>query len=125
MLEKIKGREDWTAVPESMREPVLAPLLSRCCADLKLPDGALACESCRAGLTQMESDMAALGGLIAQVLAQVQKLITPADVPLRQVRVAEFFAGPLETEEQVRQAVARLQDHLLKLLSEGVRIIVE
>ena len=108
-----------------MREPVLAPLQSRCCGDLKLPDGSLACESCRAGLSQMESDVAALGGLFAQVVAQIQKLITPPEVPLRRVRVAEFFAGAVEDEEQVRQAVARLQDHLLKLLSEGVKIVVE
>ncbi len=124
-IEKIKGHPEWTAVPETMREPVLAPLQSRCCGDLKLPDGSLACEMCLAGLTQMESDVAALGGLIAQVVAQVQKLITPPDVPLRRVRVADYFAGTLEDEEQVRQAVARLQEHLLKLLSEGVRIIVE
>jgi hypothetical protein len=31
----------------------------------------------------------------------------------------------METEEQVRQAVARLQDHLLKLLDEKVKIVVE
>jgi hypothetical protein len=30
-IEKIKGREEWTAVPETMREPVLVPLQSRCC----------------------------------------------------------------------------------------------
>jgi hypothetical protein len=124
-IEKIKGRQEWTAVPESMREPLLALLQSRCCGDLKLPDGSLTCESCRAGLNQMESDMAALGGLFAQVIAQVQKLITPPDVPLRRVRVSDFFAGAVEDEEQVRQAVARLQDHLLKLLSEGVKIVVE
>jgi hypothetical protein len=124
-IEKVKGREEWTAVPESMREPVLAPLQSRCCGDLKLPEGSLACESCRAGLGQMESDVAALGGLFAQVVAQVQKLITPPDVPLRRVRVADFFAGALENEEQVKQAVERLQDHLLTLLGEGVKVVVE
>ena len=59
------------------------------------------------------------------MVAQVQKLITPPEVPLRRVRVADFFTGAVEDEEQVRQAVARLQDHLLKLLSEGVKIVVE
>ena len=124
-IEKVKGREEWTAVPEPMHDPVLGPLQTRCCGDVKLPDGALACESCRAGLSQMESDVAALGGLFAQVVAQVQKLVTPPETPLRRVRVAEFFAGALEDEEQVKQAVARLQDHLLKLLGEGVKIVAE
>src|SRR4051812_7988015 len=30
-IEKIKGREEWTALPETMRGPVLHPLKSRCC----------------------------------------------------------------------------------------------
>jgi hypothetical protein len=124
-IEKIKGREEWTAVPEPMWEPVLAPLQFRCCGHLNLPDSALTCETCRAGLNQMESDVAALGGFFAQVVAQVQKLITPPEVPLRRVRVAEFFAGALENEEQVRQALARLQDHLLELLGEGVKVVIE
>ena len=38
-IEKIKGREEWSAVPETMREPVLHPLQSRCCTELHLPDG--------------------------------------------------------------------------------------
>jgi ferritin len=41
------------------------------------------------------------------------------------VRIAEFFSDAMETEEQVKQAIARLQDHLLKLLDEGVKIVVE
>jgi hypothetical protein len=124
-IEKIKGREEWTTVPETMREPVLQPLHSRCCPTLHLSDGALACGTCGATLSQMESDVAAVGGLFAEVIAQIQKLITPPDVKLKRVRVAEFLSGSLETEDQVKQAVGRLQDHLLTLLAEGVRIVLE
>ena len=73
----------------------------------------------------MESDVAALGGLFAQVVAQIHKLITPPGVKLKRVRVAEFLSGSLETEDQVKQAVGRLQDHLLTLLSEGFKIVLE
>ena len=76
-------------------------------------------------MSQMESDVAALGGLFAQVVAQIQKLITPPDVKLKRVRAADFFTGSLETEDQVKQAVGRLQDHLLTLLSEGIKIVLE
>ena len=124
-IEKIKGRAEWSAVPESMRQPVLQPLQSRCCTEPHLPDGSLVCKNCGATLSQMESDLAALGGLFAQVVAQIQKLTTPPETKLKRVRVAEFFAGSMETEDQVKQAVARLQDHLLKLLAEGVKIVVE
>ena len=124
-IDRIKGREAWTAVPDTMREPVLSPLQSRCCSELHLPDGALACRNCGATFGQMDSDMAALGGLFAEVIAQIVKLITPPEVKLKRVRVAEFFTGSLETEDQVKQAVGRLQDHLLILLSEGVKIVLE
>jgi len=124
-IEKVKGREEWTAVPETMRVPVLGPLQSRCCSEPHLTDGPLSCKTCGATLGQMESDVAALGGLFVQVVAQIQKLVTPPDVKLKRVRVAEFFTGSLETEDQVKQAVGRLQDHLLTLLSEGVKIVLE
>jgi hypothetical protein len=124
-VEKIKGRSEWSAVPDSMRQQVLQPLTSRCCTPLDQPDGSLVCKPCSATLSQMESDLAALGGLFAQVVAQVQKLTTPPETKMQTVRVAEFFGGAMENEEQVRQAVARLQDHLLKLLDEKVKIVVE
>jgi len=124
-IEKILGREEWTAIPETIREPVLHPLQSRCCTEPHLTDGSLACKNCGATLSQMESDVAALGGLFAQVVAQIQKIVTPPEVKLKRVRVADFFTGSVETEEQVRQAVGRLQDHLLTLLSEGVKIVLE
>ncbi len=47
------------------------------------------------------------------------------DVPLSGSGSPSSSRGPLENEEQVRQAVARLQDHLLKLLGEGVKVVVE
>ena len=124
-IEKIKGRTEWSAVPDSMRQPVLQPLASRCCIELDLGDGSLVCKKCGATLSQMESDLAALGGLFAQVVAQVQKLTTPPETKVQRVRVSEFFGGAMDSEDQVKQAVARLQDHLLKLLDEKIKIVVE
>ena len=120
-----RGGRNGPPSPRSMREPVLRPLQSRCCTEPHLTDGSLACKTCGATLSQMESDVAALGGLFAQVVAQIQKLVTPPDVKLKRVRVADFFTGSVETEDQVKQAVGRLQDHLLTLLSEGVKIVLE
>jgi len=34
-VEKIKGRAEWEAVPDTMRQPALQPLTTRCCADLE------------------------------------------------------------------------------------------
>jgi len=124
-VEKIKGRPEWEQVPESMREPLLYPLTSRACEEFDLPDTALVCTACRASINQMESDAEALGGLFAKAVAELQRLTTPPEVKVQRVKVAEFFSGSFETQEQVKEALARLQDHLLKLLDEGVKIVVE
>ena len=124
-IEKIKGRSEWGAVLDSMQQQVLQPLASRCCTELVLPDGSRVCKKCSATLSQVESDLAALGGLFAQVVAQVQKLTTPPETKVQRVRVSDFFGGAMENEDQVKKSLARLQDHLLKLLDEGVKIVVE
>lgn len=124
-VEKIKGRKEWEQVPESMREPVLSPLASRSCAENDFPETSLTCNACRAGVSQMESDIEALGGLFAKVVSEIQRLTTPPEVKIERVRVSEYFSGSFESADQVKKAVARLQDHLLKLLDEGVKIVVE
>jgi len=124
-VERIKGRPEWEQVPETMREPVLLPLISRGCTELGLPEIGTTCMTCHAGLKQMESDLEALGGLFGKALAEIQRLTAPPEAKIQRVRIADFFSGSFEAPEQVKQAVEDLQDHLLKLLDEGVRIVVE
>ncbi len=124
-VEKIKGRKEWEKVPESMREPVLASLVLRGCAESDFPMTSLVCNACHAGVSQMESDIEALGALFAKVVSEIQRLTTPPEVKIERVRVSEYFSGSFESVDQVKKAVARLQDHLLKLLDEGVKIVVE
>ena len=124
-VDRIKGRKEWERVPDSMREPVLSPLASRGCTECDFPTTSLACNTCRAGVSQMESDIEALGGIFAKVVSEIQCLTTPPEVKIERVRVSEYFSGSYESVDQIRQAVARLQDHLLKLLDEGVKIVVE
>lgn len=124
-VEKIKGRPEWDQVPDSMRDPVLAPLTSRGCAEIDFAEASLTCNSCRAGVSQMESDIEALGGLFAKIVSEIQRLTTPPGVKIERVRVSQYLSGSFESPEQVKEAVARLQDYLLKLLDEGVKIVVE
>ncbi len=124
-IDKIKGLAEWEQVPESMQEPVLYPLVCRACADLDFPDEGQACSACRAGINQMESDIEALGGLFAKVVSEVQRLTTPPEVKVERVRVRDYLSGSFESPDQVKKAVLKLQDHLLKLLEEGVKIVVE
>ena len=124
-IEKIKGRQEWEQVPESMQGPVLSPLTSRGCVESDFPDMNLVCRLCHASVNQMESDIEALGSLFAKVVCEIQRLTTPREVKIERVRVSEFFSGSFESADQIKEAITRLQDHLLKLLDEGVKIVVE
>jgi hypothetical protein len=124
-LERAKGHRDWDQVPDSMREPVLAPLLSRSCDKVELPEAALSCHWCHAGITQMQSDILAVKGLYLNAVSEIERLTTPSGVKIERVRISDFLSGSFESAEDVRKAVERLEDHLLKLIDEGVKIVVE
>jgi len=124
-IEAVKGRPEWGLVPEAMQGPLLSPLSSRACVVPDLPEAGLACRNCSATVSQMESDLAALGGLKGQVVARMLEITTPKESRMERVRVAMFFDGAIDSEESVKDAVKLLQDHLLKLIDEGVKIVVE
>ena len=124
-IEAVKGRPEWASVPEAMQGPLLNPLSSRACVVLELPDGSLTCRTCSATISQMESDLAALGGLRAQSVARLLEITTPKETRMERVRVARFFAGAIDSDTAIKEAVKLLEDHLLKLYEEGVKIVVE
>lgn len=127
-IEEIKGRPEWSLVPENVRDSVLLPLVQRSCDQLELEDSASRCRHCHSTVGEMESDTAALSGLTAQAIARVQELTAApqeAGVRTERVRLAEFFVGPLDSEAAIKEGVDRLTEYLLKLSAEGVRIVVE
>jgi len=128
-IEDIKGRAEWTNIPKEQQAPLLDALHSRACEqDLSATDDwplrRDACDACQASVAQMASDLAAVNGHKAQVMARLQELTAPKEKVTR-VRLVEFFADPIASEETIEKAIERLREHLLKLLAEGTRIIVE
>ena len=112
---------------------MLSPLSSRVCKREKevqesgttiLSGAALTCRFCNATIGQIESDLAALSGLKSQVIAHIQRIIAPKE-KIERVRLSEFFTEELASEEAVSKAIERLREYLLKLVDEGVRIILE
>jgi hypothetical protein len=124
VIETVKGRQEWMELPEEMYAPVLKPLASRACSELDLPPGTVVCQACSSNMSQMDSDLAALPGLQGQVLVDIQKRVTP-DEKFERVRLLEFFAEPLDSEEAISQTIDRLRDHLQKLMDQGIKIILE
>ena len=123
-LETVKGHPEWPTIAEEMRAPLLSALASRACQELDLPEDQTVCWHCKATVAQMESDLAALAGLKAEILARIQEL-TVGEEEVERVRLSDFFAASLDSEESVEQAIEQLRGHLLKLLAEKVKIIVE
>jgi hypothetical protein len=132
-IEEIKGRADWNLIDDTLSSDLLAPLSSRACKEGEelqesgvalLGDLTMRCHFCNASLGQLDSDLAALGGLKAQVIARIQQMIAPQE-KIKRVRLSDFFTEALDSRESVRSAVERLHEELLKLLDEGVKIILE
>jgi hypothetical protein len=102
----------------------LRPLLSKDREDPMLPRGDTVCSRCHATMDQMESDLAAVDALRAQALGNIQRLVAPEQRVVR-VRVSQLLSSRLETGEDVEAALSQLRKHLMKLLAEGARIILE
>ena len=132
-IEEIKGRAEWNLIDKELYVDILEPLSSRVCADGEelrkmrgtlLEDSVLRCRFCNASLGQIESDLAALGGLKAQVIAHIQQMIDPEE-KIERVKLSEFFTEALDSREAVNDAIERLHEYLLKLLAEDRKIILE
>lgn len=129
-IDDVKGLPEWAEVSkkpdisESQRETLLASLSNKLCPTLQLPDDVEACENCRATIDQMDSEIAAVDALRTGVIRELQELATPEKKIVR-VRVSSVLGSVVETPEDVEQAVERLKEHLLKLLAEDTRIVLE
>ena len=84
----------------------------------------LKCKHCRATIAQMESEIAAVDTIKANVIRELQELASP-EKKIVHVHVSEVLGNVVETPEDVEQAVERLKEHLLKLLAEDTRIVLE
>lgn len=123
-IDEVKGRAEWTMLAEEVQASLLAPLRSRACEEADAAEHGVTCGACRATLTQMESDLAAVSGLKSQVLARIEELTAPEE-PVERVRLASFFRSTLKSGADIDEALDRLRDHLYKVLEEGKRIVVE
>jgi hypothetical protein len=133
-MDRLKGTAEWPEVvhrdpadpqsPTAVETALLAPLQGRFCGGLDRPEGAAVCRTCQATVAQMESDLAAIAAIEAQIFSRLQELATP-EQPIARLRVAELIREPLDTEEAIRRFVDALEAQLRKLLAEGARILIE
>ena len=89
-----------------------------------MQDGAAACTTCRASLNEIEADTASAPNRKSAAIQAVASLLAPTE-RVERVRVASFLSGTISSPEDVEEAIQRLRDRLLKLLAEGVRVVLE
>ena len=133
-IDGLKGMAEWPEVvhrdpadpetPTAVETSLLAPLQVRVCGGLDRPEDAAVCRVCQATVPQMESDLAAIPTLKAQVSGRLQELATP-EQPIARLRLAELLREPLDSEEAIGRFIVALDAELRKLLSEGARILIE
>ncbi|NMC18667.1 MAG: hypothetical protein GYA38_09780, partial [Chloroflexi bacterium] len=123
-VEAVAARPEWAKLSHEAQVALIGPLSSRACAELDLVAHGGTCHQCNATVSQMESDLAALDGLKTQALVRLQELTAPKEKVVR-VKLASFFNNGLESEEEIEKAIDQLKTQLLKLMAEGVKIILE
>jgi hypothetical protein len=123
-MEAVAARPEWAQLSREAQVALIGPLSSRACAEPDLVAHGGTCRQCNATVSQMESDLAALDGLKTQALVRLQELTAPKE-KVERVKLTAFFSNGLESEEEIEEAVKHLKAHLLKLMAEGIKIVLE
>jgi uncharacterized protein YerC len=139
-IDDIKGLPEWAQISEnpdlgeSRRLGILSSMRNKVCTDLHFAEDSDTCMNCRANIPQMESDLAAVDSLKSRTIREIQELATPERRIVR-VRVSTILGSIIEKpdgpndanefEARLTERLNELKEHLLKLLAEGARIILE
>jgi hypothetical protein len=125
-IDLLKGLPEWPNLEEDFQSSLLSALENRRCDDLKFFSGQMMCGNCGANLPQMESDLAAVGGLRTTAMRRIQEYLTPEE-KIERVHVADVLnqSQAITSKEEVDELVERLREHLLKLVESGAKVILE
>ena len=129
-IDEIRNRPEWEPLVQTnkdMAETMLSPLVARVGADEDRAAVANDTGLGKSSLTEMESDLAAVDGLRSSVLVKLQEFSMGGDnkPPIRRVRLADIFNRPIQTQQDLEDALTQLRDSLQKFIDEGAAIILE
>lgn len=124
IIEEVSALDEWQQLSPELRTREISALVRRADTDLDLPPGASVCRTCAATLSQMESDLTAAPILREQALDRIRSLVAPQE-RVERVRVRNYLGGDLSSPKAIDDALAKLREHLLRLLEEGIRIVLE
>jgi hypothetical protein len=126
-IEDVKNRPEWESINEEAAKTILSPLESRLGADgdrQQIADG----ESFGASaLGEFESDIAAVEALKSDAVAKLQEasIKKGSGAKVHRFRVSSVVSRPIQSKEDIDDALEKLRDSLQKLIDEGAAIILE
>ncbi len=129
-IEAIKNHPEWEPLEVSKAETadsLLSPLTTRLGTDEDRTAVQSGVSLGKASLTEMDSDICAVGGLKSSVLIRLQEMSIRAEkkAPVRKVRISQYFNKPIQTQAELDNALKLLSDSLQKYIDEGAVIIME
>jgi hypothetical protein len=110
-LEQLTRTPGWEGVPEEARRAIAAPLLAGKQAAPRT-----------ASLALLRSERDACESRLRQAIRRVQEILEGER--LASVQVQAYFAGGIETEEQLEAALQGLREECLRLIGAGKKVVL-
>lgn len=124
LSEAVKGSAEWNSLPEDIKDNILQEISQKSCDNLDI-QGSFICSNCRATIRQMESDISAEDGIKNYIQQVIDNFITKTDENIEKIRLSDFFAKNISTQEEFKEQADKFIKHIEALLKEGKRIILE
>ncbi len=124
LSETVKGIAEWNLLPEYIKNNILQEISQKSCKNLDVRDS-FTCSNCRATIRQMESDISAKDGVENHIQQVIDNFIAKTDENIEKIRLSDFFAKNISTQEEFKEQADKFIKHIEILLKEGKRIILE
>jgi len=125
-INEAKGLPEWPTLTGELQQSILVPLTSRFCEEVALSESdSTMCMQCRAGVDQMESDIAAADALKREALKRVDEALIEPGERIERVRIADFLPNSISSPGELNEALEVLRERIGKLLAQGIRVFLD
>ena len=115
-LTQLRSTQGFGDLTEDQQTEVAAPLESRTKTDMDPP----------AQIPLLRADIDACSSRLTQAIETVMRLVAGSGGPeIAKVRAADYFAGGIDSEEQLEEALTGLKDACEKLIGEGKKVLIQ
>jgi hypothetical protein len=113
---QLRSTPGYSDLTEAQQSEVATPLEARTKADMDPP----------AQIPLLRSDIDACSSRLTQAIETVMRLLAGSGGPeVVRVRAADYFKGGIESEEQLKEALAGLKEICEKLIGEGKKVLIQ